>query len=196
MLKTCLRTSRGNSSVWDFVLTKDSLTACFSVTKRSFSVGSFLMDPDGVRVFRSGSRVRPQSPWQPDRRVNPAMMPLLIPKAFLNRECLYWPRPERQVSSRTSSPATLGMWKLPQSETSGVTVVSMSPTSCSYRRRMRQEGPQCEVELPHYEGGKQVSVHIPPGVRPGTKLRLRQMGRPLPDRPSSRGDLYLQLKMA
>ena len=62
--------------------------------------------------------------------------------------------------------------------------------------RDASRGATVEVELPYLEGGRRVSVHIPPGVKPGTKLRLKGMGRPLPDRPKTKGDLYLQLQVA
>lgn len=57
------------------------------------------------------------------------------------------------------------------------------------------KGATIQVDLPYFEGGKRISVHIPAGVRTGTKLRLKQMGPPLPNRPSARGDLYLQLQV-
>ena len=72
----------------------------------------------------------------------------------------------------------------------------MSPTNCLFQRRTPRGGATVEVELPHFQGGKQVSIKIPPGVKSGTKLRLRQMGRPLPNQPYTRGDLYLQLEVA
>ena len=57
------------------------------------------------------------------------------------------------------------------------------------------QGTSIEVELPHYEDGKRVTVRIPPGVQSGTKLRLKEMGRTVPDNASDRGDLYLQLRV-
>jgi DnaJ-class molecular chaperone len=52
-----------------------------------------------------------------------------------------------------------------------------------------------EVELPHWGDGKRVSVRIPPGVRSGTRLRLKEMGYAVSSSPAHRGDLYLQLKV-
>lgn len=57
-------------------------------------------------------------------------------------------------------------------------------------------GAVIELELPHLESGKRVSVRIPPGVRTGTRLRLKDMGHPRPGSFSNRGDLYLQLRVS
>jgi curved DNA-binding protein len=57
-------------------------------------------------------------------------------------------------------------------------------------------GAVIEIELPHLENGKRVSVRIPPGVRTGTRLRLKDMGNLRPGNYSSRGDLYLQLRVS
>jgi DnaJ-class molecular chaperone len=54
-------------------------------------------------------------------------------------------------------------------------------------------GATVEVDLPHMESGKRISVNIPPGVKSGTMLRLKELGRPVATRPHARGDLYLQL---
>ena len=56
-------------------------------------------------------------------------------------------------------------------------------------------GTVVEVELPHMESGRRISVTIPPGVRSGSKLRLREMGRLFDPRSGARGDLYIQLNV-
>lgn len=58
------------------------------------------------------------------------------------------------------------------------------------------KGAVVEVELPHWGMSKRISVRIPPGVRSGTRLRLKEMGPPLSDNARHRGDLYLQLRVA
>jgi DnaJ-class molecular chaperone len=52
-----------------------------------------------------------------------------------------------------------------------------------------------ELELPHLESGKRYTVRIPPGVRTGTRLRLKDMGHPQPGGFVDRGDLYIQLRV-
>jgi curved DNA-binding protein len=56
-------------------------------------------------------------------------------------------------------------------------------------------GAVVELDLPHLETGRKVSVRIPPGTQPGMKLRLKEMGHPLASRPSHRGDLYLKVRV-
>lgn len=51
-----------------------------------------------------------------------------------------------------------------------------------------------ELDLPHLKG-RRVSVRIPPGVKEGTKLRLKDMGMPPAERSLDRGDLFLQLRV-
>lgn len=58
------------------------------------------------------------------------------------------------------------------------------------------KGAVVEVDLPHWGVSKRVSVRIPPGVRSGTRLRLKEMGPPVLGQPRHRGDLYLQLRVA
>lgn len=76
-----------------------------------------------------------------------------------------------------------------QEEVSDVTY-HLSISSAEARR-----GTVVELEVPHLGNGRRVSVRIPPGVKPGTTLRLRDMGRPVSGRSLNRGDLYLQLKV-
>jgi DnaJ-class molecular chaperone len=52
-----------------------------------------------------------------------------------------------------------------------------------------QAGAERRVTLESTHEAEQVKVTIPPGIRPGTRLRLRGKGRPRPD--GSRGDAYL-----
>lgn len=56
-------------------------------------------------------------------------------------------------------------------------------------------GARVQLDLPYLDAGKRVFVTIPAGVKSGTKLRLKQMGRPRPNQPHERGDLYLHLQV-
>ncbi len=51
-----------------------------------------------------------------------------------------------------------------------------------------------QINLPHYGDGKVVSVRIPPGLKTGTRLRLKDMGNLLPGK--RRGDVYIVLQIA
>jgi DnaJ-class molecular chaperone len=54
-------------------------------------------------------------------------------------------------------------------------------------------GGERRVTLKWVRGREEVSVKIPPGIRPGTRLRLRGKGRPRAD--GSRGDAYLAVEI-
>jgi curved DNA-binding protein len=58
------------------------------------------------------------------------------------------------------------------------------------------EGVIVEVEFPHIEKGNRYSVRIPPGVKSGTRLRLKDMGRAQPGGLEERKDLYIELRVA
>jgi curved DNA-binding protein len=53
-----------------------------------------------------------------------------------------------------------------------------------------------QISLPHYGNGRLISVRIPPGVKTGTRLRLKDMGNLLPGDNISRGDVYIILQVA
>jgi len=59
----------------------------------------------------------------------------------------------------------------------------------SLTSREAQVGGERRVTLSWARGPEHVKVTIPPGIRAGTRLRLRGKGRPRPD--GSRGDAYL-----
>lgn len=63
-------------------------------------------------------------------------------------------------------------------------------------RRQAQFGDVVQITLPHYGDGKLISMRIPPGVKTGTRLRLKDMGNPLPGSISLRGDVYIVLQVA
>ena len=56
-----------------------------------------------------------------------------------------------------------------------------------------QVGGERRVTLNSSHGPEEVRVTIPPGIRPGTRLRLRGKGRPRPD--GSYGDAYLAVEI-
>jgi rhomboid family protein len=56
-----------------------------------------------------------------------------------------------------------------------------------------QVGGERRVTLDWRRGPEQVKVTIPPGIRPGTRLRLRGKGRPRSD--GSYGDAYLAVEI-
>ena len=63
-------------------------------------------------------------------------------------------------------------------------------------RGQAQFGGIVQINLPHYGNGKLISVRIPPGVRTGTRLRLKDMGNLFPEGRVRRGDVYIVLQVS
>jgi DnaJ-class molecular chaperone len=63
-------------------------------------------------------------------------------------------------------------------------------------RLQARNGAVVQLALPHIDNEKKISVRIPPGVRSGTKLRLKELGNELPHDPLRRGDVYIELRVA
>jgi curved DNA-binding protein CbpA len=63
----------------------------------------------------------------------------------------------------------------------------------SLTSREAQVGGERRVTLSWARGPEKIKVTIPPGIRAGTRLRLRGKGRPRPD--GSRGDAYLAVEI-
>jgi curved DNA-binding protein len=56
-----------------------------------------------------------------------------------------------------------------------------------------RHGAVIQIALPRIENGKTFSVRIPAGVKPGSKLRLREMGMATPEDPQRKGDVFLEV---
>jgi DnaJ-class molecular chaperone len=174
------------------------LNHIFGNDKTVYFRGVFFDGPGGVKVFRYGNQSGRQSPWQSGPVRHPFQDPFPHPKGIL----------EHGVSLLARAGKKAGRYLLKKLTGSSESLDTPSPGrvgdygefDMTYQLLISQadaaNGTTLEVDLPHFEGGKHVSVNVPPGVKSGTKLRLKQMGRALPDRPSTRGDLYLQLQVA
>jgi len=166
--------------------------------KTIFFSGVIFGGPGRVRVFRSGNQSRPQSPWQTRPTREPYMDSTSHPKSILEQGVSLLGKAGKKagkylLNKLIGNPGDMEVSSARKIGSHGDFDITyqllISPTDAA-------KGATVRVELPHFEGRKEVSVHIPPGVKSGTKLRLRQMGRILPDRLDSRGDLYLQLQVA
>jgi curved DNA-binding protein len=166
--------------------------------KTIFFQGVFFNRPGGVHVFRSGNRPRPQSPWHTAPPGSPYHDGGSQPKNILEQGASLLARAGKKAGKfllkkllgepghQQATPVSNAMNRDNFDVTYDLRISSMDAL----------KGATVEVELPHFDERKNVSIHIPPGVKPGTKLRLKQMGRPLPNQPHARGDLYLQLQVA
>ncbi len=174
------------------------LNHIFGTDKTIYIRGVFFDGPGGVKVFRYGNQSGRPSPSQSKPGRHPFQDPFPQPKGIL----------EHGVSLLAKAGKKAGRYLLKKLTGSSESLDTPSPGrlgdseefDMTYQLLISKtdaaNGTTLEVDLPHFEGGKHVSVHVPAGVKSGTKLRLKQMGRPLPDSPSSRGDLYLQLQVA
>lgn len=166
--------------------------------KTIFFQGVFFDRPGSVRVFRTGTWPRRQSPWHTAPPQSPSPEEAAGAGGILGRGASLLARAGKRVgkfllNKLLGEPARLQEPPVSHGgDRSGFDVTYDLQISTKDALR----GATVEVTLPHFDGGKNVSIHIPPGVRTGTRLRLKQMGRPLPNQPHARGDLYLQLQVA
>lgn len=93
----------------------------------------------------------------------------------------------------------LGVERIPVNREERETAGQIEEPDLTYRLQISQGqalvGTVVQIELPHRDDGKKISVRIPAGVRSGTRLRLREMGKELPGDPHRRGDVYLDLQV-
>ncbi|MEM5786370.1 MAG: DnaJ domain-containing protein [Syntrophobacteraceae bacterium] len=93
----------------------------------------------------------------------------------------------------------LGVGQLPTNRIGGKTSTA-TELDLTYRLQIStgeaRLGAVVQIALPHIDSYKKVSVRIPAGVKDGTMLRLREMGKPVPGNPVRRGDVYLELQVA
>ena len=168
--------------------------------KTIFFQGIFWGGPGGgVRVRRYGNTAgaRPQATGQTGEEMGSHQAPSQ-PKGLLQEGVSLLAKAGKKIGSFLLNKA-LGVSDKGSAVGSGKRIGAKQASNVTYELiisvAQAMQGTSVEVELPHWSDGKRVTVRIPPGVRSGTKLRLREMGRPLPDRAGSRGDLYLQLRV-
>jgi curved DNA-binding protein len=173
------------------------LNRLFFGNKTIFFQGFFWGGPGGVRVVRYGNTAgsRPHVRYggqEGSQRVQSEYKP----KGLLETGLSLLGKAGKKIGGYLFRKA-LGMDKLsePNPEVAGNRYGHASNVTyqliISAAEAIR--GGTVQVELPHLEDGKKVSVRIPPGVHSGTKLRLKQMGHSTPGGNSGRGDLYLEL---
>ena len=170
----------------------------FFGNKTIFFQGVFFDGPGGVRVFRSGNRPRPQSPWQTRPAHAPRPDVASEPKGILEQGASLLAKAGKKAGKYLLN-KILGNPVYPGA-TSAQNIGSSRDFDITYELHISPRdavrGATVEVELPHFEERKHVSINIPPGVKSGTKLRLKGMGRSLPHQPYAKGDLYLHLQVA
>jgi curved DNA-binding protein len=149
----------------------------------------------GPHIFRSNdfSRTRASAPYK-NQKIQDASQP----KGLLQAGVAFLGKTGKKIGNYLLNKALGldGYSKLPSgnSEMSGQADVDVT-FEVTINARQAAIGGTLEVELPHLDGGKKITVRIPPGVRAGTRLRLKSMGKHFPDRTDERGDVYLKLQV-
>lgn len=164
-----------------------------------FFQGVFFGGPGGVRVFRYGGGGAPGAdrPGQQRYSQRNSGAPQAKPRGILQEGLAMLANAGKKVGKYLLSKA-LGLDKpAPHAAYSGKHAANTPDVTYNLVLSPNEArgGATIEVELPHLDRGKRVSVRIPPGVTNGTKLRLKEMGRTVPAHPGRRGDLYIQLQV-
>ncbi len=157
---------------------------------KNISFQGFIFGPGKVRVVRYG-----KPPEQRDNVYRPGADPAVdalrpgkllasglsvLAKAggYLLKKVLGVPNGNRQVPGREVKSFGRDM------------TYSLSITSAQ-----ANFGDTVQISLPQYGGGT-ISVRIPPGVKTGTRLRLKDIGTMFPDQHPEGTNLYILLKVA
>ena len=157
---------------------------------KNVSFQSFLFGPGRIRVVRYGTppgRQRNGFRPPPDPRpeaFKPGVLSLLgkagkAAGGFLLRKVFGVQGQRRQIDDANGKPFGGNM----------TYSLSITPAQAQF-------GDTVHVNLPHFEGGRLISVRIPPGVKTGTRLRLKDLGSMFPDRHSRGVDLFIILKVS
>lgn len=177
----------------------DFINRMFFGNRSVFFQGVFFGGPGGVRVFRHGGGGAPGAdrPGQQRYSQRNSRAPQAKPRGILQEGLAMLANAGKKLGKYLLNKA-LGLDKPPLNAGDSSARVSNTP-DVTYNLVLSPNeargGATIEVELPHLDRGKRVSVRIPPGVQNGTKLRLKEMGRTFPTHPDRRGDLYIQLQV-
>lgn len=182
-----------------FRFDEDFINRMFFGNRSIFFQGVFFGGPGGVRVFRyGGGRPQPgQRPQSPHVKRDTAQAKA-EPRGIIQEGLAQLAKAGKKVGKYLLTKA-LGLDQAGLSDGRQTQRVSQGPDityNLVISRGEAVTGATVEVELPHVDGGKRVSVRIPPGVQTGTRLRLKEMGRVSPSRSQGRGDLYIQLQVS
>lgn len=157
-----------------------------------------IFGPTRIRVVRYGNTQtgRPQRPVSGNQPETP--LDALKPGRLLQSGLSLLGKAGRKAGAFLLKKA-LGVDRLPP-KYSGPQSVSDGKPDLIYHLQISEgqalAGTVVQVDLPHIDAGRRVSVRIPPGVKTGTRLRLKEMGNALPENPLRRGDVYLELRIA
>jgi len=196
---------QGQDAFWDlqkefermgFRFDERFVNRIFFGDKTIFFQSIFWGGPGQTRVFRYTSRGT-QPPGQAARRPSPPPPTPAESPGIVSRGI--------SLLAQAGKGLAKSIWKKASEVVSGAVGSGAKPgrrrgSDVTYSLKISPDeafmGTTVEIEVPHLGRGKKVSVVVPPGVKPGTRLRLKEMGLLHSTRTSGRrGDLYLQLRV-
>ncbi len=157
-----------------------------------------IFGPGRIRVVRYGNpfAARPQSPPKPPEE--PAVE-ALKPGKLLQSGLSLLGRAGKKAGEYLLKKA-FGLERTPFNREEKKIAGERAEPDLTYKLQISEgqalEGTVVQVDLPHLETGKRVSVRIPAGVRNGARLRLREMGNLFPGDSFRRGDVYIEVRVA
>ncbi|MHC1727463.1 MAG: DnaJ domain-containing protein [Syntrophobacteraceae bacterium] len=157
-----------------------------------------IFGPGRVRVVRYGNpfATRPQSPPKPPEE--PAL-DALKPGKLIQSGLSLLGKAGKKAGAYLLKKA-FGLDRAPVNRDERKIAGEGAEPNLTYQLQISEdqalEGTIVQVDLPHLQTGKRVSVRIPAGVRTGTRLRLREMGNSFPGDPFRRGDVYIDVRIA
>lgn len=165
----------------------------FFGNKNVFFQGFFWSGPGGVRVFRFGDSGK-SSPFGSSPAGQREQARDSAPKGLLQSGLSLLAKAGKKLGGYLLEKA-LG----PASDTTRKVGEPSNGSDVSYQLNITPgqalAGAVIEVELPHMQDGKRISVRVPAGVRSGTKLRLKEMGLPSNGNSDRRSDLFITLRI-
>lgn len=183
-----------------FRFDEDFINRMFFGNRSVFFQGVFFGGPGGVRVFRyGGGKAKSAQDQQGSHTNRDSFKSQTESKGILQDGLSLLAKAGKKVGKYLLTRA-LGLDKLNSPETGQKERISQTQgPDVTYNlvisRGEAVTGATVEVELPYMDGGKRVSVRIPPGVQNGTRLRLKDMGRVVSGRAIRKGDLYINLQV-
>lgn len=148
--------------------------------------GMFWSGPEGVRAYRTNWQSGGKTGTAPPEKPKGILQAGLSLIAGAGKKAGEWLIKKALTSAAKGLPGARQR-SVPTSRSEDVVYqITVSAVEAS-------RGATVEFELPHMENRQRVSVRIPPGVRSGSRLRLREMGRM--GRGGARGDVYFQVRV-
>ncbi len=155
-----------------------------------------IFGPSRIRVVKFGARPQPKGYEASNREPQSGNSK---PRSLLDSGLSLLARAGKKAGEFIIKKA-LGIQEIPSNRKEAEIRGSIPDIDLTYKVNISElqarNGAVVQLALPHIDEARVVSVRIPPGVKTGTKLRLKEMGNELPHNPNRRGDVYIELLVA